>query len=627
MLAYKVIASTNYGVCRYNQETVMFQADKDYEEAFWDIEVSFEKWEEDCYIFAPACVYNGNRYKKAVRPLGALMYYKSDMGKNAENLGAKSIPGLNKDGSGKIEVTAGDMATPCVGIFFKKAQKAFFVFTEQEIKGKNLGFCIRERNIQIQYPCNRESVYVCSYAQKETGEYWTKDFGVAVKKDEAISSKLLICTYDCKDLSAFYEIFFNIRKILMRDERAQNLYTDELLKIMENHFNEYNWSGQYYGTANKKQWQAGWCGPVASSYALYKLGDETTKARAIKTMDWLTSHIAPTSFFYGMIYDGVIEDDSFYQIQKRNGKADEGYLAMKDAHFIRKSGDVLLFLYKHFEVMPVKEKWVQSAKGCADAFVRLFEKYGTFGQFVNIETGEMQIGLSCAGASAIGGLVKSWEYFNNPVYLDVAKKAGDFYYENFISKGITCGGAGDILTVADSESSYGFVESYVLLYEATKEEKWLQYAKESVHLFSSWVMTYAYKFPEGCEFDRLKVNTVGSVFANVQNKHSAPGICTYSGDTLYRLYQHTGETEYLELIKDIVFFIPQCVSMPNRPIYDWYHKYGEIEGRLPNGRICERVNTSDWETQRYVGGVFNVGCWCETSLILTFAELKELVNN
>ena len=70
--------------------------------------------------------------------------------------------------------------------------------------------------------------------------------------------------------------------------------------------------------------------------------------------------------------------------------------------------------------------------------------------------------------------------------------------------------------------------------------------------------------------------------------------------------------------------MPQCVSKPEQPIYDWDHAHGDPEGRLPDGYICERVNTSDWEMRPYIGGVFNVSCWCETSVALTFAELMHL---
>ena len=35
---------------------------------------------------------------------------------------------LNPDGSGKIEVTSGDLSVPCFGVFFRRKQSAFFVF-------------------------------------------------------------------------------------------------------------------------------------------------------------------------------------------------------------------------------------------------------------------------------------------------------------------------------------------------------------------------------------------------------------------------------------------------------------------------------------------------------------------
>jgi hypothetical protein len=260
---------------------------------------------------------------------------------------------------------------------------------------------------------------------------------------------------------------------------------------------------------------------------------------------------------------------------------------------------------------------VDAAKKCSDAFVELYLRYNDFGQFVNVETGEMLFGGTTSGASVIGALVKAWEFFGEAKYLETATLAGEKYYRDFVAQGITYGGPGEALCAPDSESAYAMVESMVLLYKALKDEKWLRYACDSLHLLSSWVMCYSYKFPEGSEFARLNINTVGSVFANVQNKHSAPGLCTASGDAIYELYKLTGNREYLELLRDIVFFIPQCVSTKARPIRSW----NRIPQTLLPGWICERVNTSDWEGKKCVGGVFYFSCWCETSLLLSFSEL------
>ena len=123
-----------------------------------------------------------------------------------------------------------------------------------------------------------------------------------------------------------------------------------------------------------------------------------------------------------------------------------------------------------------------------------------------------------------------------------------------------------------------------------------------------------------------------SVFANAQNKHSAPGICTLSGNSLYKLYQWTNNALYKELYEDIALTISQYMSTEERPIYSWdvpkdaaandqTNMTVERE-KLPQGFICERVNMSDWETERCVGGVFNASCWCETSNLLTLAECR-----
>ena len=613
-MEYRISALSRYGTCRYENERVYFRADKCYAEADWRAEIDFSDWEDDCYIFAPACVYDGNKIEQVDRPYPP-MYKTSEMYENERPIMMKGIPALHVDGSGKIEVTAGDMATPCVGVFYKRKKQAFFLFAEQEVGGKNIGFAIEQGKITVQYPTKREYAYRYVLPPEKDA-----DRGLSVRYGDEFSSALLLCDFECESLSQFFEYFLRNRKTLMHSPRPENGYTSALWDVMERHFNEHNYSGKYFGNNRWRQWQCGWCGNAQSSYPLYVKGNEQTKARAVQTIDYLVSYVAPSGFFYGNLFDDQIKDDSFHFNDKDKGDFD----GMSGAHLIRKSGDVLAFLYKHFDVMPVKKEWENAAKNCADAFVRLFEKYGTFGQFVHQETGEMLISLSCAGASAIGGLVRSYEYFKREKYLETAKKACEYYYQNFVAKGLTTGGPGEILTAPDSESSFAMVESCVLLYEATKEEKWLEYAKDSANLFSSWVMTYAYKFPDGCEFALQNINTVGSVFANVQNKHSAPGICTFSGDTLYRLYRYTGEKLYLGLVKDIAYFLPQCVSTAWKPIYDWDHEHGDPDGRLPDGYICERVNTSDWEMPAYIGGVFNVSCWCETSVVLTFVELMHL---
>lgn len=224
--------------------------------------------------------------------------------------------------------------------------------------------------------------------------------------------------------------------------------------------------------------------------------------------------------------------------------------------------------------------------------------------------------------------------FRRPEYLQAARESAESYYANFLRKGYTTGGPGEILQCVDSESGFGLLESFVVLYEITGEARWLEYARECAHYCSSWVVSYNYQFPPQSEFGRLKKKTVGSVFANLQNKHAAPGICTLSGDSLLKLWTWTEDPLYLELVKDIALTISQYMSTEDTPIYDWdlspvHREKGDKEQmanhRLPQGFICERVNMSDWETQKAVGGVFHGSCWSETSILLALAEVVPLL--
>ena len=573
------------------------RCDKTADNACFALRVHFPNWEEDTYVLLPACAYNANRFVQVMREYPP-MYTADECGTKTEPR-ITNVPALEPDGSGAIEVTAGDMAVPCFGAFFPKAQEAIFIFTEQICKDKNIGFHVESGNVELQYPAMRTTCYRMCRTDEPS-----KDSGFAVTAGEEIVSQLLIQTFPCKDIPELFALFFAHRRDLLSDAPAANGYTQELWNTMEAHMNADNWSGAYFAEMNKK-WQCGWVGGGMSSLPLLIHGSQQSRERALQTIDFMTAHVSPSGFFYSLIEHGQIKDDGF------------GHEHMQHATLIRKNGDALYFLFKHFDVISPKQTWVLAAKNCADAFVKLYNRYGTFGQFVNVVTGEMLFSGTASGASAIGALVRAWQFFGEESYLDVAQSAGRQYYRDFIAKGCTYGGPGEALCAPDSESCYAMVESLVLLYEATKDKTWLDYACDSIHLLSSWIMTYTYRFPENCEFGRLKINTVGSVFANVQNKHSAPGLCTASGDAIYKLYKYTGEKPYLELLRDIVMFIPQCVSTEDRPIYS----HDDPPQRLKPGYICERVNTSDWEGAEAVGAVFNCSCWCETSLLLSFAEL------
>ncbi len=573
---------------------------------------------KDNFVFIPACCYGGNQFnvlKYSYPPIFQPQDVKVDM-----PVTITDVPRLEPDGSGKIEVTTGDAATPCVGVFSPSEKQAVLVFTVQEIKGKNIGLAYEGGEIRLTWPAKREKIYTMCLMSDNDLEW----------QDEEAEIPYKILEFPCENLGEFYRIFFENRKIMgLDDSRPSPLPYDLQFQIQRNKFNEMNWDeklGIYKvgTTSNRYQvWQPGWCGGAMSSYPLMKLGGETEMKRGIKTLEFLFSTQCESGFFHSTVdAEGKSYNDVFT-------------IDTADLHLVRKSSDVLYFLFKHFKVMQEKgveipTNLTQGTKKLADGFVKLYERYGQFGQFVDIHTGELHVGGSTSGAIASAGLTEAYKFFGCEKYLQVARDSAEDYYQNWLSRGYTTGGPGEILQGVDSESGFGLLESFVVLYDATGEKKWLQYAKECAHYCSSWVVSYNYKFTESSEFNRLNMKTVGTVFANIQNKHSAPGICTLSGDSIYKLWEWTGDQLYLELIKDIALAISQYMSTRQRPIYDWDLKNCENRAEaeshlLPQGFINERVNMSDWEGEECVGGVFNGSCWCETSNLLALAEVYPLL--
>ena len=124
----------------------------------------------------------------------------------------------------------------------------------------------------------------------------------------------------------------------------------------------------------------------------------------------------------------------------------------------------------------------------------------------------------------------------------------------------------------------------------------------------TWVMPYDYVFPTNSTLGKLGVQTTGTVGANTQNKHGAPGICTHSGIALWRLFRATGKIQYLQLLHEIAATMPQYLSHPLHPI-----------DKMKIGWMSERVSTTDW--LEGIGELMYGSTWAETSLMLSYIEL------
>ena len=583
--------------------------------------VAINNWKLTGYMLAPAAAYNGNRFnvmKKKYPP----MFSHEEMPGTKEGVFITNVPHLKLDGNDSyIHLLSGDMATPCMGVF-QWEQRTGLLFYGPHITGKGYtGFCFKEdagtATIELEAPGIRKHEY-----RNVNWDAPSTDKAGCFENGDSVVLETVIYEFPCENIHDFYEKFWETRHSVEKPgEFVHKLPFSAAFEIIEEKYHREQWNDEFgYWRVGSQDfvggdWQAGWVGGGMNTHALILDGNtdsaersETTLNTIFTTLQYENGYICP------MMYKGEMMGDDFND--------------NKNKHFLllRKNADLLFFAARtvlHYQSInkAVPESWMKGLKKLADVFVRLHRKYGQLGQFIDTATDTILAGGTASAAAAAGGLVLAGKALNCREYIDTALEVANWYIVNSLDIGLLNGGPGEILQNSDSESAFGLLESFIILYEETGDKKWLEAAKRCGWQCASWTMNYDFVFPPGSEFHRHDMKTTGSVFANTQNKHSAPGICTFSPLAVFKLYIYTGDRTWLEFAREIAHNITQYLSTEENPVHSW----DADPLPMPPGWMCERVNTSDWEGKENVGELFYGSCWCEVSCLLTYAEMPGIM--
>jgi hypothetical protein len=584
------------------------------------VDFLFKDWSTKEFVFVPAIVYDGNRFEVKKMKYPPFWYDTSEWRIDMPTT-TRGLPALNEDSNSRIEINTGNASTPLMAFHSPEKKRAWMVLTTQGSRFGNHGLYIEESKEQpeakftITAPDVRE---FASAGDNAAGNGNGNNNGNPVrgkwKTGDSVEILFRIYSFEAPAIKDMFKRFSEVRKELNPYQRKEVLPFSEATKLLNNLFLQDRWDANIdmfcmskpgTGTQWCFIWQLGWVGGGQATLPMIMQNSEELQQKALKNIDVIFSRTqAPSGFFYA--YGNGYEFTGF------------GYFSALENNvtFVRSQGDWLYMAQRQFVEMESRGKktppqWKSGLQKQADAFVRLWDKYGQFGQFVDVQTGDICIGNSTAGAIVCGGLALASQTFQSPRYLDVACAAAEKYYSDYVLKGYTTGGPGEILSAPDSESAFGLFESFVTLHEVTGDKKWLHYASDLLPICASWTVSYDYRFPETSVMGSLDARSCGSVWASVSNKHSAPGICTWSGDCLLKYFRATGDLRATELLEDIAHGLPQYISRVDRPI-----------GKMPPGGICERVNLSDWEGKKSIGGnIFGSCSWCETAALLTVVQL------
>jgi hypothetical protein len=572
-------------------------------------------WSGDNYVFAPGMVYAGNRFRVLPHTY-PVQFFADERASDPHRPVTMTETARLRLGEGEssLALSSGDVATPCIGFFDPVRKRGVLVFTPQGEWSGSYSYTLAESDDR-----NRAELIISCPVVREgriASGLPTGEQGVRLRKNEEIRLQLQTHEFPADSIKAFIAYFCKHRKSLARHNRGPSVFPFGAARnCIEARYIAKNWNPEGYIGMNIEQdgggrfsflaqWQTGWCYGGLQLPTFAALGQEISRKRTWQTLDWIFRELQTEGgFFYAGRGNNRFTGDNWAM------QGDDPNVLL-----IRRQGDMIHSVIKTLETMEdagyadlIKPEWVQGIRRGCDAVVRLWQKHGRLGQFIHIGREEILVAGSTSGASAVLGLAEAGARLKEPVYLETAAAIGRYFDEVFLQKGFTCGGPGEAGQAPDSESIFALLEGYWALYAATREAEWLMLACEAADLFTTWVVSHDFRFPENSFFDRVDIRAAGTVIANTQNRHSAPGICTASGDVLLKLYRATGKQRYLELARDISSSITQFISRE--------------ECLFPRQEISwvnERVNISDWEGRHLVGDMtFRGTCWCESSCLLT----------
>ncbi len=578
------------------------------------LEFEIPQWSSERHVLLPGAAYNGNRFISRRIPYSPKLHFGADIGPDVGMI-VSDVPRLEiGDGPSVLHDRSGSMATPAVAVHDPLGKRGLWLLARQGNAHGDYGFRIEEGRgrkkawIGLQSPVVREGVIyqICNLGTP------SDDVPADFATGDTLRIECRLVADGCEDVQGLHDGLCRWRKALHPPAlRPRALSLGCCFEIQQEKFNRMNFVPEhgYYSVGLRENymqdWQIGWTGGMISTLPLLLLGREETRANVLRNFDWLfPAGISPAGLFWDSCRNGT---------EWIGGDLRKAHT--HHWHLIRKSGDAVFYIVRQFRIMEalgiaVKDAWRDGTRRVANTLADLWEREGQFGQFVDALDGRVIVGGSSSGAIIPAALVHAAACFGDDRLLRVAIESAHHFHQHFTSRGIACGGPGDALQNPDSESAYALVESYVAVWEATGDDKWLVRAGEAARQLASWVVAYDYGFPADSMFGRAGIRSTGAVYANTQNKHAAPGLCTSSGLALFKLFRAAGDVFAAELLGDIARGLPQYLSTPRLPL-----------GDSPAGFMCERVNLTDWEGKERIGETWGMSTWAETSLMLTAAEI------
>lgn len=544
-----------------------------------------------------------------------------------------NIPRVDKDTDYRIEELATAATAPEVGVLDLKTHQGFFFGAEPlsslGITGISYLADPRDDSHEIVYsfPGVRAHRYrLCSWDSPP-------ERGAQIASGTTVRGTFSISSVATTGVPGFVRAFREVRARYRKDQEVPNVLPfSHACKLIEAKRNAYDWRDDfgYYkegeGPGESDQLQLSTFG-MSTVYGHLMTGDEHTRQRALRMLDFIISGgQADSGLFYGAFNGRHWMPAAGWMTQanppagswKGMGQPTPGYrdpfdyltaLSRYTTDTIRWGLKVLSMFRDYEGNRELGSRLDRSLEKAMEALQLVWRRDNDIAYLIDpVSTQALWHGAT-AGTQAIGNLAQGSQRFKRADFLTTARQMADHYYRHRILMGETYGGWGDILNSIDSTSCGDLLDSFVIMYEVTHDDVYLDYARQTADLLTTWVLARNIPYPPGTRFARLDIHPLGAITASIQNLVGTPGLCVDSGSCLLRLYEYAQDAFYLELLRDILRACPQMVV---REEGSW--------GKLPVGGSTECLNFNDNLAAR--GDAYLADCgWVQDTVMVAWIEV------
>jgi len=167
-----------------------------------------------------------------------------------------------------------------------------------------------------------------------------------------------------------------------------------------------------------------------------------------------------------------------------------------------------------------RENYKTLALGICDFLLKDQQPSGQYGKGWTKE-GECLYRDGTIGSFIIPAMVRAFHATGNNAYLASARRAYDFYFDDFSIQGYTSAGALDTWCI-DKESSWPMLRSAMMLHEATGDSTYLAKAEKTSWYLSTWLWHYSAPYADSTDFVKYGYNTFGGTAVSTQHHHLDP---------------------------------------------------------------------------------------------------------